>query len=119
MKLYPVRRAGGTSHVNLSLESSKVMTVGQLLGDGNHQAIDDTGFAADGLQLVDGKNSKVHLVASDGNGQCVCSRNLLQARPSAGNPVLISATFAAPPADVKAVDVRVPSFGTVANVPVQ
>lgn len=119
MNVYPIRRDGGTSHLNLSMESSNRINLGQVLSDGNYQAIDDTGFAADGLQLVDGKNSKVHLVASDGNGQCLCSRNLLQARPSSSNPVLISATFAAPPTDVTTVDVRIPNFGTVSDVPVQ
>ena len=80
---------------------------------------DSTGDAADGLQLVDGKNAKLYLVASDGQGRCLCSRNLSNLFLDYGNPVPLSASFAAPPADITAVQVRIPGFGTVKNVPVQ
>jgi hypothetical protein len=123
LQLYPVQRDGRTSHLNLTLSSAGGTTqrvqVGGLLSDGNYSAIDKGGLAADGLQLVDGKNAKLYLVASDGQGQCLCSRDLSSVFLSDGAPVLFSATFAAPPADVTQVDVRIPSFGTVKNVPVQ
>jgi len=122
-KLYPVLRDGATSHVNLALSSSirdpESFRIGTLLSDSNPSVSDETGFAADGLQLVDGKNAKVHLVASDGQGQCLCSRGLVGVQISDDAPVLISATFGSPPADVTQVDVRIPGFGTVKNVPVQ
>lgn len=123
LKLFPVTRNGSTSTVNFSLTSpdsgANKVQIAQLLGDGNYSAIDKTAFAADGLQLVDGKNAKVYLVASDGQGQCLCSRNLVQVQLEKGLPALFSASFAAPPADVTSVDVKIPSFGTVTGVPVQ
>ena len=121
--LYPVLRDGSTSHVNLALSSSvrapEIFQVNTLLSDSDPSVSDKTGSAADGFQLIDGKNAKVYLVASDGQGQCLCSRGLVRVLINQDMPVLISATFAAPPADVTQVDVRIPGFGTVKNVPVQ
>lgn len=123
MRLFPVKRNGATSTVNFSLTSpdsgANSVRIDQMLSDGNNAAIDKDSFASDGLQLVDGKNAKVYLVASDGQGQCLCTRNLLQVDLEKGLPVLFSASFAAPPADVASVDVKIPSFGTVTNVPIQ
>jgi hypothetical protein len=123
LRLYPVLRDGATSHVNLTLSSPVERTsgvqVGELLADGDYNASDKSGLAADGIQLVDGKNAKLYLVASDGRGQCLCSRDLSSVFLSLNAPVLFSATFAAPPPDVTQVDVRIPNFGTVKNVPVQ
>jgi hypothetical protein len=124
MVLYPVKRAATTSTVNISISSPgktglDQVQVSGLLADGNFSAIDFQGSSADGIQLVDGKNAKLYLVASDGKGQCVCSRDLSGVFLRNNTPVLISATFAAPPANVTTVDVRLPNFGTVANVPIQ
>lgn len=123
MQVYPVQRDGTVSHVNLALSSpvdeDDRVPVADLLSDENVSAIDEDGSAADGLQLVDGKNAKLYLVASDGQGQCLCSRGLEGVFLSNNLPILISATFAAPPADVSTVDVRVPNFGAVSGVPVQ
>lgn len=70
----------------------------------------------DGVFLIDTKNAKKHLVAQDSEGKCVCSRIgglFLKTDDSA----LLSATFAAPPPDVRAMDVHIPVVGTLANVP--
>jgi hypothetical protein len=123
LALYPVVRDGQVSHVNLVLsvpdEDADRVQIASLLSDADYSAGDTTGDTADGLQLVDGKNAKLYLVASNGKGRCLCSRNLSNLFLDYGNPVLLSASFAAPPADVTAVQVRIPNFGTVKNVPVQ
>jgi hypothetical protein len=123
LTLYPVVRDGQVSHVNLILsapeEDADRVQIADLLGDANSTTSDFTLDSADGLQLVDGKNAKVYLVASDGNGHCLCTRNLNNLYVEYGNPVLMSASFAAPPADVTVIQVRIPNFGTVKNVPVQ
>jgi hypothetical protein len=124
MVLYPIRRAATTSTVNFSLSSPgenslDQVQVAQLLADGDYSAIDFQGHSADGVQLVDGRNAKLYLAASDGKGRCVCSRDLSGVFLRNDTPVLISVTFAAPPANVTTVDVRVPNFGTVSNVPIQ
>ena len=90
-----------------------------MLSDEDYGSSDNTGLAADGLSLVDVKNSKLYLVASDGAGTCLCSRGLSGVFLSRNLPAIFSATFAAPPADITTVDMRIPTFGTVRNVPVQ
>jgi hypothetical protein len=119
LSVYSVTRDGSVSHVNLTLRilNDGRVQVADAFSDGNYDAIDKSGFAADGLQLVDGKNSKLYLVASDGQGQCLCSRDLSGVFAD-DEPVVISATFANPPADVTTVDLRIPSFGVVTRVPV-
>lgn len=123
LDLYPVVRDGQVSYVNLRLsvpeQDAESVQIAGLLSDADNTASDSTGDAADGLQLVDGKNAKVYLVASDGKGRCLCTRSLNNLFLDPGYPVLLSATFAAPPADVAAIQVRIPHFGTVKNVPVQ
>lgn len=120
--LYPVVRDGGVSHLNFTLASAaapnKKVQIDSLLSDSDSATGDKGGWAADGLQLIDGKNNKVYLTASDGRGQCLCSRQLIGVYLQDNLPLALSATFAAPPADVSTVDVRVPSFGTVVRVPV-
>jgi len=123
LTLYPVVRDGVVSHLNFVLsapeEEAERVQIADLLSDANSTSSNFALDAADGLQLVDGKNAKVYLVASDGKGHCLCTRNLNNLYVEYGNPVLMSASFAAPPADVTAIQVRIPNFGTVKNVPVQ
>jgi hypothetical protein len=123
LTLYPVVRSGTTSSVNFTLSSpggtSSRLQVADMLSDEDYDSSDGSGHAADGLSLVDVKNSKLYLVASDGAGNCLCSRGLAGVFLSKDLPVIMSATFAAPPADVTTVDMRIPTFGTVKDVPVQ
>ncbi|NRQ40759.1 hypothetical protein HII36_54480, partial [Nonomuraea sp. NN258] len=71
----------------------------------------------DGVFLVDVKNAKKHLVALDSEGACVCSR-IQGLFLKQDDQAVFSATFAAPPADVAAVDVHIPNVGTLADVPI-
>jgi hypothetical protein len=123
LTMYPVVRSGTTSSVNFTLSSTGEeggkLQVADMLSDGDYESSDFSGHAADGLSLVDTKNSKLYLVASDGKGTCLCSRQLAGVFLSENLPVVFSATFGAPPSDVTTVDVRIPTFGTVRNVPVQ
>ena len=122
MQLSPVRRDGAVSHLNFTLSLPVTEQQAQLstaLGDGDGKAADSTYDTVDGVQLVDGKNSKLYLAASDGKGSCLCSRGLSSVFLRDDVPVLFTVTYAAPPADVTAVDVVMPRFGTVEGVPVQ
>ncbi|MFF3438746.1 hypothetical protein [Streptosporangium sp. NPDC002721] len=69
----------------------------------------------DGVHLVDTKNAKKHLVATDADGKCLCSSGLVTI--DRDRSVVFSATFAAPPADVNAMDVFIPLAGTFTDVP--
>lgn len=87
--------------------------------EGSVQEQDPARYSVDGITLVDGENAKRYLVARDERGWCVCSASLHGLFLEPGGSVVLSATFAAPPEDVEAMDVEVPLFGTFAAVPVQ
>lgn len=87
--------------------------------EGSVQEQDPARYSVDGITLVDGDNAKRYLVARDERGWCVCSSSLAGLFLEPGSSVVLSATFAAPPEDVEALDVEVPLFGTFAAVPVQ
>ena len=70
--------------------------VADTFGDKNYSSSDFSGHTVDGIQLVDGKHSKLYLVASDGDGDCLCSRGLSSVFLDGGEPLLLSATYAAP-----------------------
>ena len=72
----------------------------------------------DGIYLVDGQNRKKYLVAHDSAGQPLTDSSLSGTFVEPGQFVTLSATLAAPPADVAAVDVFIPHFGTLAGVPI-
>lgn len=76
------------------------------------------GNTLDGISLIDTRNAKKHLVARDASGQCVCDVDLGSAFVDSDAPLVLSATFAAPPAGVDRMDVFVPKFGTFKDVPV-
>jgi hypothetical protein len=74
-------------------------------------------YAINGIYLVDPAHSKKYPTATDSGDDCVCSSTSgVSIAPSTSRE--FSATFAAPPADVNAVDVYVPGAGTFENVPV-
>lgn len=79
-----------------------------------------------GIYLVDGANKKKYLVARDAQKQCVCSTGLNSvvlngpklASSDAPATTLLSASFAAAPEGVTALDVYIPTLGTIRDVPV-
>ncbi len=81
-------------------------------GDGNSST------SVDGVRLVDSARRKVYLAASDGKGKCLCTRDM-KGYLEPGHTYTFYATYAAPPAEVTALDVAFPQFGTVSRVPVQ
>lgn len=123
--MFPVERRDTLADLNFTLTMVKGegaddrLQVSDLFADGNYDSVDTTGFAIDGVRLLDGTNGKVHLAASDGNGACLCTRDLSSTFLAAGDTLVLSATYAAPPEDVDAVSVQVPKFGTFTDVPVQ
>lgn len=79
---------------------------------------DNPGATLDAIYLVDGQNRKKYLVAHDSAGQPLTDANLTATFVEPGLFATLSATLAAPPADVTAVDVFIPSFGTLSGVPI-
>lgn len=121
-EIYPVQRAGTVSYLNFVVKNKATQDdkahIADAFSDGDPSAGDSSGYAADGPTLVDSKNSKLYLVATDGNKHCLCSNSLLSVDVSDEAPALVSATFAAPPTTLSSIDVRIPNFGTVRNVPI-
>ena len=118
--VFPVRRSGQTVSVNVLIESrdtGEPFILRGELNDGDLDVVSDSRDAVDGLRLIDTKNKKMHLPATTGDGVCACTPADDRGWKSE-TAVWVSVVFAAPPADVTAVDVSVPGFGTVANVPV-
>jgi len=122
--VFPVERRGTLADLNFSVsllesEDGDNLQVADTFSDGNYDSVDATGFAIDGVRLLDGTNGKVHLAASDGQGSCLCTRDLSSTFIDPGDTIVMSATYAAPPEDVDAVSVQIPKFGTFTDVPVQ
>ena len=121
--VYPLRRNGDLVvlqlRMNVSPEAEDSPQVAATFDDGDSETGSNDLDSLDGLELVDGENSKVYLVATDTDHRCLCSEGLGSAIIDPGQSVTLDASFAAPPEDVSSLDLRVPSFGTTADVPVQ
>ena len=127
LALLPVRRRGRTATVSFVL-TTKVEEPFDLytsFDDGALQRVSTPGRldartvdTSDGISIVDTGNAKRYLVARDGEGVCVCTRDLATVELDAGTPARISATFGAPPPATRVVDVDIPLYGTFADVPI-
>jgi len=123
--LTELRRSGPTVILNARLEvvgeSARNLQVTGTFDDGIFQKLSDgTGEGSDvfdGVALVDPAGKKKYLVARDEDNRCVCTNGLSSAfvRPDA--PVELTATLAAPPTGVTHVDLIVPRFETLRDVP--
>ncbi|HEY3682281.1 MAG TPA: hypothetical protein VGL93_04545 [Streptosporangiaceae bacterium] len=71
-----------------------------------------------GITLVDGANKKRHLTATDSRGGCVCSQDLSAVFVKTGQTVAFTATFGAPPANTKKVDVQIPRVPVFHDIPI-
>ena len=89
-----------------------------LFGDGDPTTGDSqSATSVDSIHLANARR-KLYLAASNGKGNCLCTRGL-QGDLEPGHTYTFYATSAAPPAEVAALDVSFPQFGTVSRVPVQ
>ena len=120
-----LRRTGGTVALSVRFsytgqEDNASAQIGQDLSNGvNDKQADGSGdpFTFDGPSLIDGQNSKRHLVARDSTNACVCDSGLSSKFVKPDAPVILSAVFGAPPSDVTKMGVQIPQFGTFADVP--
>jgi hypothetical protein len=124
--LTELRRSGPTVILNARLEpadpaSGDSLQVAGTFGDGSFQELEDggreEGDVFDGVALIDPEGRKKYLVARDETNRCVCSNELGSAFVRAEAPVELTATLAAPPPGVTQVDLVVPRFGTLHDVP--
>ena len=124
--LTELQRSGATVILNARLEPADPtrdasLQVASTFDDGDFQKLEDgntePGDVFDGVALIDPEGKKKYFVARDETNRCVCSNELSSAfiRPEA--PVELTATLAAPPAGVTQVDLIVPRFETLRDVP--
>lgn len=86
------------------------------LGDGSGV---NARYDASGVGLVDGDAQKLYLPVYDSEGNCLCTSDLGAQDIPPGGSLTISATIGGVPKSVHELDVRVPTFPTIADVAVQ
>jgi hypothetical protein len=123
LAVYPIRRVDTLAVMHFTVtvdpDADEGIFVFDLFSDGDATTGDgDSATSVDGVRLVDSVHRKVYLAASDGKGKCLCSR-ALRGDLEPGHTYTFYSTYAAPPAEVGALDVSFPQFGTVSRVPVQ
>jgi hypothetical protein len=117
VELFQLRRRGGLVTLNFKVANTVVgSTDSWFVGDffGGNEVND---FTVSGIYLVDTANKKRYPAARDTNGRCVCSNTRVGVSP--GQSMTLFATFAAPPTDVKSVDVAIPHVGAFPGVPLE
>jgi hypothetical protein len=121
--VYAIRRSDTLAVMHFTVtvdpDAEDGIFVFDLFSDGDATAGDgNSSTSVDGVRLVDSARRKVYLAASDGKGKCLCTRDM-RGDLEPGHTYTFYATYAAPPAEVTALDVAFPQFGTVSRVPVQ
>ncbi len=125
IEVFPLVRSGRTVLANVRLTATGStrgtddVPLWIWFSDGNNKSVDFGNDAADGVQLIDGRNAKVHLPASDGKGTCLCPTSLFPDRLAVGHSMVFSFAYTAPPEDVASMDLVAPTFGTIARVPIR
>lgn len=119
--LYPVERSGKTATVNFLVtnkDNDDEFEVTNSFSDGDNSIGDSSPWTTDGVKIIDSSDAKAYLAATDGDGTCLCSRDLTNASIDPDQTMLFSVTFAAPPEGLEKVDVSIPKFGTFNGVSV-
>lgn len=120
LEITELTRSGDTMILGLSLvvlpgsESGEA----QLASDLDDGDSENPSYSLDGITLIDSTNAKRYLVARDSEGTCVCGDELGSEFIQEDPPTLLSATYGAPPEDVDALDVEIPRFGVIRDVPI-
>ena len=126
LEIAELKRSGATTALSLRLttDADDRAQVADTFDNGTYEksrspdaASISGGSTLDGVYLLDTKNAKKYLVGRDAENNCACDGDLGGAFVHSEAPLTLSATFGAPPADVQAVDVFVPRFGTFKDVP--
>lgn len=120
----PRSTGGGIEIYSLRRETDRLVTLRfALVNQGTEDARVDSRFGGTGsrsmeeVYLVDPDGLKRYLTVLDSEDRCLCSTNLFNVEP--GERLEAFATFAAPPREVKAVTVVIPTFQPASNVPIE
>ena len=80
LNVFPIRRSGTLSVLDFTLglppaepgQESETVLLSTTFDDGNSSTGDRTPYSVDGVKLVDSRNRKAYLVASETRGRCLC-----------------------------------------------
>ncbi|WP_165372701.1 hypothetical protein [Pengzhenrongella frigida] len=88
--------------------------------DGTRATVSDltAGSSTDGVAVIDTTNALMHRAAYDTAGTCACNVDLSNHFVGAGQSIVLTTAFAAPPKDVETVTVQIPGAGSFDAVPV-
>jgi len=75
------------------------------------------GSTTDGVAVVDNANGTMYRAAYDAAGNCACNVDLGGKFVPAGEGMVLTTLFAAPPEDVETVTVQIPGAGSFTDVP--
>lgn len=114
--VYGVYRRGDQAVAMLGLSLQGRVPYGTVLSVSEMYASREGYGASDGVTLVEPSDRRAYRVSRDGEGDCLCPGT-----PQVGaySTTVLYLGFAAPPADVREVDVSVPHAGVFAGVPVR
>jgi hypothetical protein len=119
-EIYPIERGTRTATVNVRFRLVTPDGIGfriyQSLSDHKPELGDRGKTAPDGLRLIDTAAGKAYLPATIGDGQCLCSPRVNNALDRVDD-LTVTVAFAAPPATLSRMDLMVPGFRTVSDVP--
>jgi hypothetical protein len=118
-EVYPIRRTGPTSSANVRFtvaNGSRTFRILTALNDHNPEIADKGSTSPDGLRLIDPTAKKAYLPATIGDRECLCSP-AVNDRFDRYTDVTVSVSFAAPPVSRTTINLVLPGFGTVADVP--
>lgn len=111
------RDSGGTVTLKFALVNNSKQDVGFGYDFGDDANFHITDFSSvGGVSLVDTVNKKKYMVARDSENHCLCSRGL--SGVDRGTRKNLYAQFPAPPDDVQKINVTIPHFLPVNDVPV-
>lgn len=114
VEIYALRRDGELAVLEFGVRnrSAEPTSLGRTLSS------DERAFDASGVSLYDPATRLTSRTAKSG-GECVCSRDLDRAVIEPGGTQLLTATFGAPRAESRVLDVRIPTVGTFVAVAVE
>jgi hypothetical protein len=75
-------------------------------------------YSLAGASLVDGEAQKAYLAIVDSEGTCLCTGDMAQVEVPPGESVDLYADFGGVPDDVERIDVVIPGFPPVTQVPI-
>ena len=115
-----LQRSGSLASLTLRLTNTQPRDNGLNTGTNVRDMFGRRRFDAstDGIVLLDTTNGKSYPVARDDAGNCICDGSLNGNSVGNGQSTRLSATFGAPPPNVRTVSVFVPHFGTFTGVPI-